>query len=97
MLRDTNRFCPQITGPGLSLTVGSGKVYLSGSNTILSLPSSQVNLTANATNYVYLLYASQAVVANTTGFPLNSYPIATVVTTTSGIRSLIDQRADCLA
>jgi hypothetical protein len=57
--------------------------------------ATNIQLTASATNYVYLdlTQSPPKLTVNTTGFPSTSYyPIATVVTSTSQITSLTDSR-----
>jgi hypothetical protein len=97
MFSFTNSLVPQITIPGLSISVNKAVVFLSGSNSRATIPATTVPLKSNATNYVFLNYAVQAVQVNQTGFPLNTYPVAIVLTNNSGVIAMSDQRSEGLA
>jgi hypothetical protein len=92
MIEPSNAFSPYIDGGGLSLGVTGGVALIGTIPT--TVPGGSVALTANATNYVFLNLSSGILQVNTTGFGVSEYPIATVVTTNSGIQTLTDSRAD---
>ena len=94
MLGLSNAFVPQQIFPGLNITVNAGQIYLGGTGTIISVGTTTVNLTASATNYVYLDYGLSIITANTTGFPGSCYPIATAITNTTSLVSFTDNRVD---
>src|SRR5215469_1603354 len=87
-----NVFAPYIAGPGLNLSVSSGQILVSGVPTVI--PLTIVGLTANTTNYVFLNVGTGMVQASTSSFLAGSYPIATVGTSASGIKTLVDSRPD---
>jgi len=92
MIGLTNAFVPEV-GLGLSINVGHGTTWFSGSN-IISVGETNVALTPNATNFVFISTVSSNIQVNTTGFITNCIPIATVVTTAFSIFSLTDNRPD---
>jgi hypothetical protein len=81
-----------IPGPGLTGFVNPGNLFFSGVASTVALTS--VTLTANATNSVYVDLQSGTVTSGTSGFPLASIPIATVVTDPTNITSIVDNRPD---
>jgi hypothetical protein len=86
-------FVPHLSGPGLSIFIDAGVVTNNGSSTYVAAQS--IALTASTTNYVYLDTGAVTVNVNTTGFPsTNSWCIATVVTTATGVKSFADVRPD---
>jgi len=92
MIEPSNAFSAYVDGGGLTLGV-TGGVALIGTVPTTILGGS-VALTANTTNYVFLNLSLGVVQVNTTGFGASEYPIATVVTTNSGIFTLTDSRPD---
>lgn len=92
MLDIRNPLAPTIVGGGLAITVGAGVVVVN--NSPVTIPQTVVALTASTTNFVYIATGSSAVSVNTTGFPANSLPIATVVTNGNIPTSLTDNRPD---
>jgi len=93
MYQIQNFFAPSIGPPGLSIFVEAGVLSLNGQG--LVIPSQTVSLPASATSFVYLNTSTGAVQNNTSGYPSsNCYSIATVITTASGVRSLVDNRPD---
>lgn len=87
-----NALVPQIIGPGLNISVNQAIVYVNGTET--SIPSTIIGLGANKTSFIFLNLGSVVLQSNTTGFSSNSYPIATVTTTNTGVAQLIDNRPD---
>lgn len=88
-----NYFAPYIGPPGLLIAVNAGELLFSGASVII--PATTVILLANATNYVFLNTSTAGIQSNTSGFPSsNCYPLATVLTGTTGIVALVDNRPD---
>jgi hypothetical protein len=83
---------PQIIGPGLNISVNQALVYVNGVES--AIPNTVVGLTKNTTTYVFLNLGLVVIQTNNTGFASNSYPIATVVTTNTGVSTLVDNRPD---
>ena len=83
---------PQIIGPGLNVSINQALVYINGVES--AIPNTVVGLTKNTTTYVFLNLGIVAIQTNTTGFASNSYPIATVTTTNTGVSILVDNRPD---
>jgi len=92
MISGTNAFAPYVDGGGLTLGVDAGVALIGTTPTIIG--GQQVSLTAKATNYVLLNLSSGLVQVNTTGFTSGNYPIAIVVTHSTGIIALTDWRPD---
>ena len=92
MIGLTNAFVPE-RGLGLSANIGKGTTWFN-SNVVIFSSETNVALTANSTNYIFLNVASNNLQVNTTGYIANSIPLATVVTTLTGVASLIDTRPD---
>jgi hypothetical protein len=76
-------------GTGLTLNVAAGTSFCSG--TIVTYAGGTLTMTASTTNYVYL-NSSCALTSNTTGFSASTIPIAKVVTGSSSITSVTDDR-----
>lgn len=93
MFGTTNAFAPIITGDALSLHVDAGVLFINGATT--NVAASDVTLTANSTNSVYVDLTTGAVANSTSGFPALCFPVAVVVTLTNKISSVVDSRADC--
>jgi hypothetical protein len=87
----TNAFAPMIQAQGLLLHVDSGIAYTNGIPSLVV--ASDVALTANATNYVYLDLSTGLVAAAIT-LPSYVYPIAVAVTDLTSVTALLDARAD---
>lgn len=78
-------------GTGLTLTIAAGTSVCAGA--VNAYAGGTLTLVASATNYVYLdPSANCAPTANSSGFQAGAIPIATVVTGSSGINSLVDLR-----
>jgi hypothetical protein len=84
----TEQLLPYTDGSGLTLKVAAGNVRIG--STFTAVAAGSVSLTNSTTNYVYV--ASGALATNTTGFPAQSIPIATVVTSGGNITSITDNR-----
>ena len=92
MLDPRNIFAAYIAGPGLNIMVSGGTMLVGGS--LLQLPNTVVGVTANATNFIYVDVNAGALMASTVGFPVGTFPIATVISSATGIVSLTDSRPD---
>lgn len=77
-------------GTGLVADYNAGKATIDG--TVYILPDGTVTVTDDATNYVYL-DVDGVVKANTTGYPPNVTPLATVVAASGDITSVVDNRS----
>src|SRR5271168_3188322 len=78
-------------GSGLTLNLGSGAAFCAGG--VVTYTAGTKTLTASTTSYVYLdPSASCAPAVNTTGFTTSLIPIATVVTGSSTITTITDDR-----
>jgi hypothetical protein len=97
----TSAFAPYVGGPGLQITVNGGTILCSNIST--TLPTTTVQLTANATNYVYISILlplkgttspqpAPTITTNTTG--PDGIPLCMVVTSLTGIMSISDTRPD---
>jgi hypothetical protein len=79
-------------GSGLTLKISSGTVNCGGS--ITTYAGGTLSMTANTTNYVYLATASSCVPSvKITSFTSSDIIIATVVTGSSTISSVVDARS----
>src|ERR1700686_165761 len=93
MIQIESFFAPSIGQGGLRISVEAGSVLVNG--TSISVPTQNVSLIANSTNYVYLSTSTAAIQSNTPGFPIiNCYPIATAITNLNEVAVLTDSRAD---
>lgn len=78
-------------GSGLTLNVGAGTAFCSGS--VVTYAGGTLTMTASATNYVYLDTASSCAPAvKTTAFTTSDVPVAEVVAGASAITSISDVR-----
>ena len=78
-------------GSGLTLNLSSGTVNCGGA--MVSYAGGALPMTSSATNYVYLNTASSCAPGwNLTGFTSTTIPIATVVTNSGAIASIVDDR-----
>ena len=77
------------TTSGITYGYSAGTVYSNGS--LVSISGGTITLTASATNYVQRT-AHGVVSANTSGFMTGLIPMATVVTGTTSITSITDDR-----
>ncbi len=91
MYNEDSALTPYIGSSGLSITVTGGIVLVNGVTT--TIPLTVVTLTASATNSVYL-DQNGTIVNATNGFPVGILPIASVVTSTNSITTLVDKRPD---
>jgi hypothetical protein len=87
-----NALVPQIIGPGLNISINQGVVLINGVDTLF--PNTIVGLTANTTTYIFINIGAAVLQSNNSGFPSNSYPIATVTSTNTGVAQLLDNRPD---
>lgn len=92
MIGLTNAFVPEVS-LGLSINVGHGTTWFGGSN-IISVGETNVALTPNTTNFIFISTLTANIQVNTSGFITNCIPIATVITTAKTIFSLVDNRPD---
>lgn len=83
---------PQIIGPGLNLSINNGVVLINGVE--VSFPNTIIGLSANSTTFIFINLGLAILQSNNSGFTGNSYPIATVTTSNTGIAQLIDNRPD---
>jgi len=78
-------------GSGLTLNIAAGTAFCSGA--IQSYAGGTLTMTPSATNYVYLdPSANCAPATNTSGFTGGAIPIATVVTGSSAVTAVTDDR-----
>lgn len=90
---DTNALAPYVSGPGLSLGIKPGKVFVNGS--LYFLPAQTLTLPPNATTYVYVdLHAPVGVRMNARGFYIQTIPIAVATTKADHISEFTDARPD---
>ncbi len=81
----------QVTdGGGLNIDFDQGQIWIGG--TFFSIVVGTLAMTDATTNYVFV-NAAGAVADNTTGFPADSVPLATVVTAGADITSINDRRS----
>lgn len=92
MLTPTNALAPYIGPGGLILVVDPAVVV--SNNVLVVIPQTNVILVPSATNFVFYNAISNVVQSNTTGFPNQVIPIATVITSSIGIMSITDNRPD---
>lgn len=93
-INPTNAFVPETSiGAGLSINVGKGQLWLSGTP-VSYTTETNVPLTANTFNYVFLNGGSGAIQVNTSGFSGANIPIATVLTGSKSVLTLTDNRPD---
>jgi hypothetical protein len=93
MLNAQNVLNPSVGGPGLNLSISPALLLLS-TGSLFSVPFTVVGLTANATNFVWVNLSTGSIQANTSGFPANVFPVATVTTSTGAVLSVTDNRPD---
>jgi len=80
-------------GSGLTLNIAPGTVNCGGTIKTYGPTSGTLTMTASATNYVYLDPSSSCTpTSNTSGFTASVIPIATVVTGSSTISTVTDDR-----
>lgn len=92
MISPTNAFAAYIDGGGLTLGIDGGVALIGTTPTVVG--GQKVTLSARTTNYVLLNLTTGLVQVNTSGFTSGNYPIATVVTNSTGILTLTDSRPD---
>lgn len=80
MITPSNAFAPilRVNDGTQTLTVLKGSLYFNG--VAVTISETNVALTANATNNVYIDLSTRALAVNVTSFPVSSFPIAIVVT-----------------
>lgn len=92
MIGPTSSFAPYIGPIGLVITVDGGTVI--SNNVLTIIPQTNVILAPNVTSYIFYNTVSNAIQSNTTGFPSQVVPIATVITSLNGPTTLLDNRPD---
>lgn len=86
-----NPLAPIIVGGGFVITINSGIVIIGTTPT--TIPQTVISLTPSATNFIFL-NSSGVITINTSGFTSGCLPICTIVTNSSGILSIVDNRPD---
>jgi len=76
---------------GLVVMLKGGE--LNRQNVPVEIPSVQLTLDANETNYVFVDWTTEAIQSNVTGFPVNSFQLYEMVTDGSGVTDTVDRRA----
>ena len=92
MIGPTSSFAPYIGPIGLIVIVDPGTVI--SNNIIMVVPQTNVILAPNVTSYIFYNTVSNVIQSNTTGFPSQVIPIATVMTSLNGPTTVIDNRPD---
>jgi hypothetical protein len=92
MIGLSSALAPTAGQAGLQMSVGPAVLWLNGS--VIISPFTFVFLSANSTSYVYLNTTSGLVNVNNSGYSSSNIPIATVVTNTSRVVTLVDTRPD---
>ena len=92
MIGPTSSFAPYIGPIGLIVIVDPGTVI--SNNIITVVPQTNVILAPNVTSYIFYNTVSNVIQSNTTGFPSQVIPIATVMTSLNGPTTVIDNRPD---
>lgn len=77
-------------GVGLNVDIQAVRVRID--DTVVEITAGSLTLTDNATNYVFI-NSSGAFAFNTTGFPADSIPLATVATAGGSVGTITDKRA----
>lgn len=91
-ISSTNSLAPYI-GPGGLIVVIDPAVVISN-NVLTIVAQTNVVVVPNTTNYIFYNSISNVIQSNTSGFPNQVIPIATVTTSLTGILALIDNRPD---
>lgn len=89
----TSAFAPT-AGYGLNVNIEGGSFYYG--TTLTKVASKVQAVTASTTNYIVLTPSSGLISSSTSAFTAIQYPIAKVVTSTTGITSIVDSRPDVL-
>jgi hypothetical protein len=92
MIGPTSSFAPYIGPIGLIITIDGATVI--SNNVLTIIPQTNIVLAPNVTSYIFYNTVSNAIVSNTTGFPSQVIPIATVMTSLNGPTTVIDNRPD---
>jgi len=92
LLTPSSSFAVHIDFSGLELVVEPAVVL--SQNLLIFSPQTAVSLVPSATNFIFYNVLSNALQLNTTGFPNQFIPIATVVTSQSRVVSIVDNRPD---
>lgn len=92
MIGPTSSFAPYIGPIGLIIVIDPGTVI--SNNVFVIVPQTNVILSPNTTSYIFYNTVSNVIQSNTTGFPTQTIPIATVVTVLNGLTTVIDNRPD---
>jgi len=90
-------FEPLVKGwptPDERLVVRIAAANLLVNGVFVPVAAQDVPVQPSTTNYVYYDFGSESLLANTTGFPANCFPIVIAVTNTTKVLSLSDQRPD---
>lgn len=82
---------PIIVGGGFIITINAGIVVVGNTPTLI--PQTVLSLTASASNFIFISSVGVLTI-NTTGFTSASLPICTIVTNTTGIQTITDNRPD---
>lgn len=82
-------FVSAAEGVSLTIFIEAGQIWAGGS--FFNLAEATLQMTDAATNYVHVTSAG-VLASNTTSFPLDSAPLATVVTAAGAITSVNDRR-----
>jgi hypothetical protein len=92
MLSPLTALSPFIGPPGLNIEIYQGIVLINGGE--VNFPTTLVGLSANSTTFVFINIGTGTIQINNTGFPAGNFPICVVVTSNTGIISLVDYRPD---
>lgn len=87
-------FAPSL-GSGLNVNVGGGVAAISTVPT--AIVGTSVGVAANTTTYIYVNLSTAIISSNTSGFTSTEYPVATVVTNSTQIVTLTDDRPGAYA
>lgn len=94
MKNPSSALAVDIGKPGQFVHVRAGDIALNG--VFSKIASADLAVTANTTNYIFLNLSNLILQANTTGFPANTFPLATVVTDNVGPTTITTSRPDWL-
>jgi hypothetical protein len=87
-----NALVPQIIPQGLQFQIYQGSALINGS--VIFFSTTVVGVLPNTTTWCFINISGGIIQTNNTGFPGNSYPIAVVQSTNTGIGTLVDSRPD---
>lgn len=77
-------------GVGLNVDFAAGRVRID--QTVFEIAAGSLAMAASQTNFVFV-NSSGVVATNTTGFPSNTIPLATVTTSGAAVTAIVDKRA----